>query len=1474
MSAPLLSPPDAASELEQAQCASPRTAAATLRRVAPRLRHAHPAITDAALTLLEVHPHHTIPHIPDLISSVASDTSTALNIFSTLLQSDRTLLVPIIATLADLPLAPAHHSDARATLSFALSVVDEPDLPAVVRALLRSSADIPSAALWTAHALRRGLAPAPSSAILPLLSDVLSDGLRAAPRVARALRIAASNSPLVWPDLVVWAHSLAPRSALQLSAHARLTLHRAIRAGIFARPQIIHRALHIATPAFPVPAAAALASQFAAVAPATLPDILCATVALRTLLSIAPCATSTLKGVSLRSLARAEPAIAAAASTQIPAVAVARAAATRTWSGLLITLRKRLLFGGSADAVEAARLGAEIVKRAEAPIAREMLDVVDDCVPSNLALSAAHDMLILAVLAAARQDVWDQTLAKRLLRRVVDGCPEGAFVGATDDSDGMQIDIGLFWRQPPVAIASVVAAGALGLAASHAKVDVDTLATSLLDVTVLLPTPCISLYQAVHTIGLASAMRQGAKRVGASCDLSDWSAVDIPDELLDKKVCDLSLATAALGAGIAANIGILNASSSSLHVAKAFLEARGKSSRLPSPDDGGVSFTVLDRLTELHRMFGSVCLGHEVLERKANGAHGTRKRTPKKSKKRGRVRSELNEHLTQTGKLKRDIQLSFFADGTPQSKAESDGSVPTPFPTISPETLVTGLASVPDESWISDISTTCKDSRQRHDEVVMLDKHLLYLLLKYLKKSNETVRNAEEDTPDFDTVLQARVEAADVSEKDALLKIGELGELKLQPDLLNVDKLLQERGDIFYDSECDGMSDTVDSEDDENKDGCEAQWSSGALVSEGSDHAYLESTLNSVLCKEESRNKSSQDEIVDIIHSPTFVALLLDRAAMYVAVARDTRNYVGDDDSYLMNASQVAGMALSCLVYLLRIIPSMYEVQLDQSENDITHNSSSVDKYVRHFINKVGEATCTRVPPDESFWESVFSEAPTCQAFTANASGDDIIGRPGRLVSALQWISSTSTDAVVGTLAVEAIMTISEFHAFPQPVARKIIFSNLASVYEYDGGELWSESYLTLALQDSHLEWILRRRGQFDHNVVELLDRSLMICEKPPWIFVKVGSGKSWSSERHRLSLYFSGMHVQAALREGMGWARELSLSLGNSTERQHQNQELTSRFNTCDKLLDMLGLQAIVITLLQVVQGALEVHSISESLSLDIATDELNSPLPVIRDAVVLFCATQKLYFKNQQALFKQELRKGGFDVSASDDFAKGILTEYVACLQATRIRLDELGQWYSDPTTEVSSLPDATVQIMRQIIGGSATAVTQTVEVTVSIKEGQGLPEVSDIVEEEPESRGSRKSPGYSRGRTSVRRGSRSGGLSRARKFLPRLADSCEQLTKSTERVAKGMGMRAKRKLASLAPPCALEDDRLHFGIGLEVGADIRSADDDIEDESENGVIQEENVRDDVEGLLARGVGASLTGVRTVRLQFGREQ
>lgn len=83
--------------------------------------------------------HDIAAAAPDLVFDSVTDTTSVLQSFSNILLIGRALLVPIIVTLPDLPLILAHLLHAHTTLSFAFSVADEPDIPAIMRTLLRSS---------------------------------------------------------------------------------------------------------------------------------------------------------------------------------------------------------------------------------------------------------------------------------------------------------------------------------------------------------------------------------------------------------------------------------------------------------------------------------------------------------------------------------------------------------------------------------------------------------------------------------------------------------------------------------------------------------------------------------------------------------------------------------------------------------------------------------------------------------------------------------------------------------------------------------------------------------------------------------------------------------------------------------------------------------------------------------------------------------------------------------------------------------------------------------------------------------------------------------------------------------------------------------------------------------------------------------------------------------------------------------------
>lgn len=232
----LYSPEQATELLEEAQCDSPESAAKTLQSVTLHLRGPHPSVTSAALDLLQVYPLQTIPYIPYIIPAIPATVQTVMETFSDLLSADRTLLVPIIAALPSLPLSPAHHVSARATLSHALRVVDTTDLPAIVHAIANLSISAPSTARWAARALRTALvSPPPHPHTVAVLSHVLSNLSRPGNPVAAALRktTAQPRSP-TWLDLVVWLHALHSEKGPHADAYAqsRAAVKQATRSGL------------------------------------------------------------------------------------------------------------------------------------------------------------------------------------------------------------------------------------------------------------------------------------------------------------------------------------------------------------------------------------------------------------------------------------------------------------------------------------------------------------------------------------------------------------------------------------------------------------------------------------------------------------------------------------------------------------------------------------------------------------------------------------------------------------------------------------------------------------------------------------------------------------------------------------------------------------------------------------------------------------------------------------------------------------------------------------------------------------------------------------------------------------------------------------------------------------------------------------------------------------------------------------------
>lgn len=1497
-----LSPDEVVSRLEEAQCASPCSAGKILRDVAPRLMRVHPRITEAAMATLAIHPRETIPHLPDFISDSPQDTSIVLDSFSVLLRADRTLLVPIIATLPELALTSDHILHARSTMSFALSVVDGEDLPTVVRAFLRSTNNH-SSAEWAARTVRLGLSRSVLKATLaPLLVHVLDDFLRSSSAVARALR-AQAGAPFLELDLFVWVLSFSPRLASPLpSREARASLRAALDIGMLSHGARIREYVELAAPALSgIPDAVhRFALEVLGACPLRFSDVCGCFHLIHALIVACPAAWDLIvSDVSFESCNAAKLIIcailnlsdSAAQSRATPVEYYAlicqknensdTASDNPAWNQLFIKVRKGLLFGQQGDQMPAIELAADIIQNAPRPVVREILSILHESVPSSLAGSTAIDLLALYKQAVLCGAVEKHFVESFFGSRIASQCPAGFYDEEPDldahsigiqDAVAVKIDVGLIWNQAPTAAATVVSALVASLAFRRCIGDNQRFPFHALNVVVLVPVNCLSLYQAVDQINSTSGLTNWKSGRSKICGVA-IEDVEIAEEVMELTDGDIAQAITAFGTGIAAIIGILNTACGSLDQCSRVLNRRStEADDEQESADHKVNWALLERLTELHRMLNALTLGHGLLSKRgssviSSSTHHRARRSGKKNAQKESSTSSLDAKL-QSDAVVANINAVLFRSSDTVSCYNRRTNSAQQFPSLSLKSVIASIVAIPDESEM----LTLEISRvtERDVELVEMDKFLLRLLLRSLLEVNisrckrsSLVRN-KKNIPSEDqfsgplsVIARQAFREFDVDGEDNVHSL-----FKCLGDVLDEDK------NIFFVSDDLDVSD--DSEPHKALDACDLRWACGELPLEDVFMEYLTDGISGW-----SKRRLPGVHSAALLHSPAFAALLLDRAATAATVSRNARKQAVSHES-LKDLISVSGMALSCLGHILRNLPSYLEQHLaSNSRNELGTGHNSWEN-IRQFVESMNNNILTHLPKDFSNDERHFIP-----------QGEDV-SRFLRVFETLEWIRVTTIDSTVAMRAAEMMMVFSELDVCSSVDARCVVFLSLSTIYEFDNGSMWNAEDLSMVIKDPFHDWLLRRRGRVNLSNVGNLYASFDCGESPPWVELKRRPGKSNTIEHLRLIMYFCGMHVTSAVEEGCGWVREFSQVITTHTrearcsmykDKPASNNALNSgtftilvqaqRFQICDILLDMIGLRTIILTLMDLVNYGLAVYSVDETLLPSEAHDQFKSPLYTINMCIRLLSGIQALYFQNRQVLVSMPC---GQNAKIDEVLEKEVINGSITALQKVHRRIEELHQWYSNEIVQVCDLVPESVELLHQIVGGAIVSVTSCVQFAESLRSTQTNNEADS---KGLNTRDKRKVPGYvkhKRGKSysDTRRFS---DFSRGWKLIPRLANICEQIRKSAEQFARSLGVKNKTKLSSLAAKSIFSDENFHFGIGIN-GAGAAPAHDesiDFNDSADGDKIEagDTGVETGSTGFRAHGVDEDKSA-RTISVRF----
>lgn len=1491
----LIFPHDAALQLEQAQCAPSKSVGAILRALVPRLSRAHPVVSEAVLTLLQIHPHETLPYLPDLLSTSVDDTTNALEILSTLLQSDRTLLVPIIATLPQLPLSCRNIVHARATLAFAINVVHQHDLPAVIHALLNTTTTSTSA-LWASRTIRTGLARAtldPTST--PLLAHVLSNALNTNIKVSRALRSQA-GFPFLWPDLLIWTCSLAPR--LPSPSPARETqssIHNAVNTTLLIRPQYICAAVRQIAPVLcqsPF-ATERFVSMVIDACPPRVAEVAGSICLIRAITRACPSASSLITShlcthdgaipqIVIRTLAQMGFSVPAASF----ASAVSNNSSAAEHAPVFVKMRKYLLFGQEFDRHRALLVANTICTHASLPVVRELLTLLHESVSYSLADGAAIATLAIVTYSVMR-GISDTSFLKTVLSsRVMEQCPSGCFEEQPDndaravgisDAVAVKIDVGLIWNQPPSAVASIVSAAITYFAVQRDVSASHTLSFQVLNIVVLVPVVCISLYEAVDHLNQTSTYGNWDEVLKyLSEPHEDDTCIEFPSDVLDMDWQDLLRAVKSFAVGISVIVGILNTSSRSLTRCERVINRRASANDDEFESvDHKATWALLERLTELHRMMNAMSVAHELLLQKSDdgGIYKIcRKATSRKKKQRSRPKQiALGEQfVSQSEGVLNAVRHAIFTGKRSCNFTELCDAVHGSFPALHLETIIATLSAVPDESEMHtrDVMTCV----ERDHELVQIDRFLLRLLLRTLSEStvpHSNISHTDDDINDFESETSLKSGTVNLACSSATVEDAyKMGVDEVESYFEDVHKQLDSCNDIFF-NEDDVRVDENDA-DEGSQEPNNVNWASNPLPVDGDGLRFVDDAVSAIF------NKNSKVYASTLLHSPSFAALLLDRAATYVAVSRNARLKT-HSRAYLGDLVMVSGIALRSFVFILRNI-SFFSVPVKYHHFDTDLNDTTLDNSESgiKFLQEVNENVLTQLCPD----------------FNGNGRAVDFesddIHRFRRVLQTLEWIRLTTPDSFVAGIAVEALLTLAELNIITPFPARLAAFISLHTIYEFDQGSLWDDDERYLATHDSFQEWLSRRRGRISLSDACELDVVFGNgFDSPPWVILKNQGGKGTHVDSFRLWMFFTGMNVNIALLEACGWVHELSLVVAGTEDPVHCVKRIESskskrdtkdkgdRRIICDALIDMIGFRAIILTLLQLALLGFESFSVDESLPFDRAHDEKMSPLPGLAISVRLLCGVQQLYGDNHEAILSTyEIPTSNQSGSQVDEsLEREVISAYISILKLSHRRLEELSQWYSNESMDINDLNRESISYIEHIIGGLACAISNCVRLVKLVRATDTSTDNVNVMNSNSktpsrETKKRKKGGGELNLRTVFTRG---------RRLLPRLAEVCEQVRKSLIRFARSVGLSASVQLETIAAEPVSTDRGLHFGVGLASMGRKRDDDGDSNtyDESEvENAFEPDAIftTPDVEGFHARGATNDEINIEPIPVQFRR--
>lgn len=1461
--------PEAVNLLEEAQCATQSETSSILQNLTLRLHTPHPTVTSALHDLLQIHPLQTIPHVPALIPGTPAVVAQFVESFSDLLSADRTLLVPIIGALSDLPLSDAHATQSRATLHYALSVVDSHDLPAVVRALARLCANskASSSARWAANALRNALAKPPADDVIPVLTHVFEEVCRPGNHVGAALRAQAGMGIVIWVDIVVWCHAIKAKNGPYASGYneAMSSLLAAVKGPLLSG----NRDLPVMAIKTAVPSlhnwdgvrvfVSIIVDELAKMGVLRLELVVNFAILVYTLVKAVPTtARDIVQELLVPERSRfvaAETAVIGimdilprearqmAVASRNPRVKVAALASegddSSGWSSVFVTLRKTLVFGMSEERARGLDLARAIVRDADPEVVGELLSIMENSISGDLGDELAVGFLEIVTAAILRGIVSAEDASRTLERRIEKHCPSEMVKEVLDESDGtgqargrqtLHIDVGLIWDHDPAAVAVVVSSAASLMLASRDVVSSEGISMGLLNVLCLVPVVCIPLYTAVEDCAMefdttfsAAKSSRGAKP----------RTKDIPPAIIETSNRDLATAISSLAVAMSAIIGILNTSCSSLVSCQRVLDSRRHRPALRNATDQRVVWHVLERLMEFDRMFNALLLGYEVLQMKCANW--------KKIRRNGKPKAVPNEESgsdsasTAFGKARaiRSAVLTGIGTsiGVTRDSLEDMSHLNAKYPRLSLQAVLFSLVAVPDEEGIADIGNIVARKQTRDTELVRIDKLLLRQLLCLMigramgKRGGRGKREAE-------AKMSRNPGAGSGMESDNLnsLKriqqaINEVSAFTSNFPYINMDIDKHENLFVF---ENEDFSDEENDEEEEN-DIAVIRWVCPTQEESTRCAEFVRSSTNLATQNQWGSPKHNIGICAGVLHSPAFASFLLDRAATYVAVARSGRG-TGVEDSYLSNVVTVAGFALGCLNALLRVLPSCALSGSYPRSSEWCLNASA-GKDVKAFFEGMDRHLITGVPEvTEDILKDWFKASGGCGQ---------------RVIRTICWISENSIDAAVSALALESLLIVAELGCFRPGLARNSILSSLATVYEYDSDYLWSSDDLSILFQEPYGEWSLRRRGDPSTTMAFIAESAASTSEPAPWVIpLSKGLKKQKKMNRYRLHMFFEAMNVSNALLEASGWIREIAIAMLCTNDNEKDTPSSTGKVSfyaemgmdvadsrvssrhdssRCTTLLETTGFTEVMATLLQLVQTSLHSLALPEGFNIDDALSFRSNPVAQWQSAVSILCGILRLNIMCRESLSTRD-DAGEVDDGPSGpdhDFDHYIISSASSVMQLVCTRLAELHAWCldADYVTDIPKLSDAVIEGFEKFVGSAALAVSYCSDLC-----GQLKCEYSSFA--------TRSTDGAKERIPSKRKTFGEEHVSRARRIIPRLSSQCDSVTRETSKLANLMGFRTKKALFKLAPPPLEDDPGLCFGVGLDLkdGGDIDCEDVDV--------------------------------------------